>query len=102
MISNSSTGPGFLYLELNAPRSRVSVDVRYCISYVFLMFVIFLIFILVVLCLSPSLLIFLHFLSTAFAYHCLTFPCCCMRNTKILFGNLKGRDHLKGTYGGQY
>jgi len=49
MTSNSSTGPGFLYLELNAPRSRVSVDVRYCISYVFLMFVIFLIFILAVL-----------------------------------------------------
>lgn len=49
MISNSSTGPGLLYLELNAPRSRVSVDVRYFISYVFLIFVIFLIFILVVL-----------------------------------------------------
>jgi len=49
MISNRSTGPGFLYLELNAPRSKVSVDVRYYISYVFLMFVIFLFFILVVL-----------------------------------------------------
>jgi len=37
MISNSSTGPGFLYLELKAPRSRVSVDVRYfifCLPYI--------------------------------------------------------------------
>lgn len=49
MISNSSTGPGFVYLELNAPRSRVSVGVRNCIAYVFLMFITFLIFILVVL-----------------------------------------------------
>lgn len=49
MTSNSRTGPGFLYLELNARRSKVSVDVMYFISHVFHIFIIFLIFILVIL-----------------------------------------------------
>lgn len=48
MTSNSSTGPGILYLQLNAQQSKVSADVRYFISHVFLIFVLFLIFILVV------------------------------------------------------
>lgn len=97
MTSNSSTGPGFLYLQLSVPRSKVSVDVSYLISRL------------------PYIWNFSHFHSCSplaclllyygnfsalsqylFFLPLLNFPCCCMRKTKSFISKPEGKRPFKG------